>query len=120
MPERDPDTVELPDGRFFNAKLKAFVEGPQVGAKPKVDSELPKRRGRPRGVPNKAKSTPANEAPETKVEAESEPVEVADETPQDSQPVEEPQQTDVSPSKDTAPTTAAMDVLLKAVLPAKK
>jgi len=120
MPQRDPDTIELPDGRFFNPKLGAYVTGPQVGAKPKVETELPKRtRGRPKGVPNKTKTETPDEA-STKVEDQPENEQPTAEIPQESEAVDNDQQTDVSPSKDTAPATASMEALLKAVLPERK
>jgi hypothetical protein len=113
MPQRDPDIVELPDGQFFNQKLKVFVTGPEVGAKPKVSTELPKRRGRPK----KAKGAPVEEA---QVEEQSA---ATAEVPQESEAVdnvEQVEQEEPSPSKETAPATASMEALLKAVLPAKK
>ena len=58
LPERDPDTIELPDGRFFNKKLNAFVTGPQVGAKEKVEDAVPERPKRSRGRPKKEAAAP--------------------------------------------------------------
>lgn len=53
MAALDPDTITLPDGKYFNKQLRAFVNGPEVGAKP-VDAPAAPPTKRVRG-PNKPK-----------------------------------------------------------------
>ena len=70
-------------------------------------------------MPNKTKTETPDEA-STKVEDQPENEQPTAEIPQESEAVDNDQQTDVSPSKDTAPATASMEALLKAVLPERK
>jgi hypothetical protein len=63
--EMDPTTIALPNGQFFNQGLKAFVTGPEKGAKP-VENVVPPATGdkpkRARG-PNKPKEPVATATP---------------------------------------------------------
>ena len=102
MPANDPDVLTLPEGRFFNRKTRLFVTGPEIGAKPVVEEEAPKRRGR---------KPKAEEAPEKKAEPEAKVEE---------QPAEKLAgngATDAGEKVKTAP--AALDDLIRTVFPSK-
>ena len=124
MPEADPDTIELPDGRFFNKTLNAFVTGPQVGAKEKVEDVVPDRpkrtRGRPKGY--SPKKTAAETAAESITEEEANAsLEAAKaDNPQGQEAELEGEATPVSTTNGATPAPEDLEDILKSVLPTRK
>lgn len=112
MPQPDPDTIELPDGRFFNQKLKKFVTGPQVGAQEKIEDVVPERPARKtRGRPKK----------EAAPEPEAEPVaEATEASPQDQEVEVEGEATPPSSTNGATPAPEDLEDILKSVLPTRK
>ena len=107
MPAIDPDVIALPDGRFFNNKTKAFVDGPNVGAKaPQEEAPVPKRTRAPR----KPKENGSAAKQETQAEAQ-----------QKGAPEEQPQAQAAPDQKGKVQaSTAGLDDLIRSVFPTKK
>lgn len=113
MPEMDPDTMELPDGRFYNERIKRFVTGPEIGAKEHIEHEVPERpkkpRGRPKGYsPKKAAEEAAQEAEATEA------------SPQDQAPEAEDEATPATTANGATPAPEDLEGILKSVLPTRK
>jgi hypothetical protein len=79
-PVPDPDVLTTSDGRFYNRRLKKFVDGPYLNAVPKpvsvsppVKAEAPKRRGRPKAEEAKPAEKPVEATTEAKPNGETKP-----------------------------------------------
>ena len=49
MPANDPDVLTLPEESSSTRKTRLFVTGPEIGAKPVVEEDAPKRRAASQG-----------------------------------------------------------------------
>lgn len=120
MPQPEPDVVELKDGtgRYWNKRLKAFVTGPHIGAKP-VTVEAPLER--PAAQPA-SKKRPGR--PKKTVEAQPEQQPEQSTAPQQEEQAEEEVQASPANGSDpsamqTAPAPSSLEAKLRGVLPKK-
>lgn len=117
MPSFDPMTIALPDGRFFNQTTKAFVVGPEVGA--------PAVAGTPAEPPHRRRASrakPKGETPPVGRQQQAEPVTgVAEAAQQQAAPPAANGNGAVTAPEGAAPAmlpaSAALDDILKSVLP---
>jgi hypothetical protein len=114
MPSLDANVLALPDGRFYNQTTKQFVVGPEVGAPPasKAPAEAPKRQRASRAKP-KEETTPA---PEVKAAAQQETA-IPEQEQQEQEASPAPQVNGNGHNAGIQPASAALDSILKTVLP---
>jgi len=119
MPSLDANVIALPDGRFYNQATKQFVTGPETGAPPagQTPAEAPKRQRASRAKP---KETPA---PDVTGQSGGDALNAAA-AEQQMTPAAEPQETTPAPQVNgnganagIQPASAALDSILKSVLP---
>ena len=113
MPSLDANVIALPDGRFYNQATKQFVVGPEVGAPPAgtAPAEAPKRQRASRAKP---KESPAPEV-QAAAEQQAAPEQEQPETQQETTPA--PQVNGNGVNAGIQPASAALDSILKTVLP---
>lgn len=104
-PQLDPDTIKLPENRYFNKRLKAFVEGPEVGAKAVEAPTMPTKPARSRAK---------------KVEEPAKQEQVVPSTPAETKPAEEPKpvaEVKAESKQTVGAAPAELEALIKSMTP---